>query len=51
MNHFKYPTAEGAKEVAIALGISADEILQQGQDWEYTFPTNPVQIKDLRWAG
>lgn len=40
MNRFKYPTAEGAKEVALALGISADAILGLGQDWEYTFPTH-----------
>jgi hypothetical protein len=39
MNHFEYPTVEGATEVAIALGISADEILEHSQDWEYTFPT------------
>jgi hypothetical protein len=39
MNDFKYPTEEGAKEVAIALGISADAILGLGEDWEYTFPT------------
>ena len=39
MNDFKYPTAEGAKEVATALGIAEDAILGQGQDWEYIFPT------------
>jgi hypothetical protein len=39
MNHFKYPTTDGAREVATALGISVDAILDQGQDWEYIFPT------------
>ena len=39
MNTFDHPTPEGAREVAIALGLSEDEILRQGQDWEYTFPT------------
>ena len=39
MNRFEHPTPEGAKEVAAALGISVDEILQQGQDWQYTFPS------------
>jgi len=39
MDRFDYPTEEGAREVAAALGISVDEILQEGQDWEYTFPS------------
>ena len=39
MDTFEYPTPEGAEEVAQALGISPDQILQQGQDWEYTFPS------------
>ena len=43
MDPFDYPTPEGAKEVAAALGIPADEILQLGQDWEYTFP----ELRDL----
>ena len=39
MDAFEFATPEGAREVAAALGIPAEEILEKGQDWEYTFPS------------
>lgn len=38
MDEFTYPTREGAIEVAKHLGVEPDDILSEGQDWEYTYP-------------
>ena len=38
MDPFRYPTIEGAREIAAILGVPPDEMMRC-QDWEYTFPS------------
>ncbi|BDS05376.1 hypothetical protein NT6N_04160 [Oceaniferula spumae] len=38
MSTHRFPTEEGAKEVAESLGVSVNDMLKC-QDWEYTFPS------------